>query len=201
MNKRLEGWAKSGLPDVSFRKPVRCEPEDPIHDYIWVIENGAKLGLHIHQLMWIPDTMHRTAGGRLVRRSTLLKHALDSWFSRRLGVAAIPSDAVHVSSLTSKYREWVVKRQWRAFRYIIKNLSPHSSWRLGDGQRVYGRSVFKPYRFGDEAPIPFRQLTGCSHSISTGAQNSLGFSSKLDDWELECLYSGWEIDAFNAAKD
>ena len=201
MNKRLERWATSGLPDISFRKPIRCEPEEPFHDYVWVIENGPKLGLHVHQLMWVPETMHRTGNGRKVRRSTLIKHALDAWFSRRIGVAAIPSDAVHVTSLTSKYPEWVIKRQWRAFRYMIKNLSPHACWRTDDGRHVNGRSVLKPFRFHGEPPIPFRQLAGCSHTISVGEQKRFDFSSKLDGRDWDSIYSGWEVDAFNAAKE
>lgn len=201
MNKRLDRWAKSGLPDVSFRKPVRCEPEDPDHDYVWVIENGPKLGLHVHQLMWVPDTMHRTANGRRMRRSTLLKHALDGWFSRRLGVAAIPSDAVNVTSLTSNYPEWVIKRQWRMFRYMIKNLSPYACWHMDDGRYVNARSIFKPFRCHEGPPIPFRQLAGCSHTISVGEQRRFGFVSKLDERDFESVYSGWEIDAFKAAKE
>lgn len=177
-------WMRVGT-EPRFRRVKNPREGAELH-YGWVHENAPNRGFHSHILMNVP------AG--------LIKE-FDAWSRaclRRHHGAYFPFDAVRVVRSYAKTREAAVKRNWRWFQYLTKELDPAAELVTKHpvrGVTAYSlRDVIKPFPIRKGVPVPQIKMSGVSHCIGKTSQLNSGFRSMLKTGQLDRLYSGDELD-------
>jgi hypothetical protein len=193
MNKALAGWLKA-RPKRSARFHMT---EETNHSYIFVLErSGYTHGLHFHMLCTVPVDLRDE-----------FRVSLADWWEQQSGLAA-PTNAVDVKYSDSWGRPEHYANQALKFRYTIKTV-PEDYWVIDQkGRKRYAVEFMKPWlRHGarpDILPIRARQIYGISRDLDTKARQKWGeevgwtFVSKFDQRRLDELYSGSEVQAWQA---
>ncbi|ANH03179.1 hypothetical protein shn_03405 [Shinella sp. HZN7] len=193
MNKAVAGWLKA-RPKRSARFHMT---EETNHSYIFVLErSGYTHGLHFHMLCTVPVDLRDE-----------FRVFLADWWEQQSGLAA-PKNAVDVKYSNSWGRPEHYANQALKFRYTIKTV-PEDFWVFDhEGRKQYAVEFMKPWlphgERPDILPIRTRQIYGISRDLDTKARQKWGeevgwtFVSKFDQRRLDELYSGSEVQAWQA---
>lgn len=195
-NKAIANWLAVGTSRERVRQTPRSRMGGSAHHYVWGLENGWQRGPHIHQVMIVPATRHRTRQG-MKSKLQLLTEMLRGWWAKKVG-RSIPDEAIYARLHRAKSEEDAVFRHWAWFRYIAKNTGPDVACRNNEGDLVLARSFLKLPPYEASPPLAVNRLAGTSRSLSEAEQTKAGFCSLLDSGDWSKLYDGSELHEFRA---
>jgi len=182
-NKEAKRWLKDDKPRKRWRRTPRFFLGGGQYFHVYALEEGPKLGFHIHQLAYVPHHAWKE-----------FEFKMKQWFSKQLGVARLDPEAIFVRTYFAARESDGVIRTWDWFRYLIKGLSEDQSYLDTDGKWHSARSIFKPYRLRKAGLVDVRNMAGVSENIGKSARESAQFQSRFRTGEWHQLYDGRELE-------
>ena len=176
-------WMRVGIEPRSRRV---TNPRDGAEmHYLWVHKNAPGRGFHSHVLMNVPVGLIKEF--KIWSIDCLARHHPANYLAR----------AFRLTRSYAKTEDVAVRRGWRWFQYLTKELDPAAD--LMTKHRYRGRQVhllrdvLKPWPLRNATPVQQMKMTGTSHSIGTKAQAAAGFKSMLAKGQFDNLYGGNEL--------
>lgn len=153
--------------------------------YVWVHENDQKRGFHSHVLLRLPQSARTD---------------FETWSRKALAEMVgkhFPWKAFRLVLSYEKTEEGAVKRGWRWFQYLSKQLWPDEKifWRDSETgiHETFARDVVKPWPIRKSPPLPLNKLADVSQNMGTGAQRKDQYVSSWAACEFDLLYTGHEL--------